>query len=187
MTDPADLVRPDAGQNAHLIHVVDPKGYDAWLADQPDRHRAALVAQGFKPTGYAYAILPGEKADDWSVVTCVANVASFSSWCLAKLAEVLPEGHYRLAAGDPGPAVLGWMTVAKGIALMTFPQSYLSMGQGTFTGTAWWTISVVIMALIGLYLTVIGWAPNHRSGTSAASAATVKTTADAIRHLPRAI
>ena len=110
MTDPADLVRPDAGQNAHLIHVVDPKGYDAWLADQPDRHRAALVAQGFKPTGYAYAILPGEKADDWSVVTCVANVASFSSWCLAKLAEVLPEGHYRLAAGDPGPAVLGWMT-----------------------------------------------------------------------------
>ena len=110
MTDPADLVRPDAGQSAHLIHVIDPKGYEAWLADQPDRHRSALVAQGFKPTGYSYAILPGEKADDWSVVTCVANVASFSSWCLAKLAEVLPEGHYRLAAGEPGPAILGWMT-----------------------------------------------------------------------------
>lgn len=84
-------------------------------------------------------------------------------------------------------SVLGWMTVAKGIALMTFPQAYLSMGQGAFTGTPWWTISVVIMALIGLYLTVIGWAPNHRSAASGTSAASAKTTADAIRDLPRAV
>lgn len=77
-------------------------------------------------------------------------------------------------------SVLGWMTVAKGIALMTFPHSYLSMGQDAFAGEPWWSVSVVIMALIGLYLTVIGWAPNHRSAASA------KTTADATRDLPRA-
>ncbi|WP_418001620.1 hypothetical protein ACNO8X_14930 [Mycobacterium sp. PDNC021] len=78
-------------------------------------------------------------------------------------------------------SVLGWMTVAKGVALMTFPQSYLSMGQDAFAGAPWWIISVVIMALIGLYLTVIGWAPNHQS------AAAAKATADAIRDLPRQI
>jgi hypothetical protein len=73
------------------------------------------------------------------------------------------------------------MTVAKGVALMTFPQSYLSMGQDAFAGAPWWIISVAIMALIGLYLTVIGWAPNHQS------AAAAKATADAIRDLPRQI
>jgi leucyl aminopeptidase len=108
--DPADLVRPDGGQPARLIHIIDKPGYDAWSSSQPERARAALVAQRYKPVGYASAILPGDGPDDWSVVTCVANVASPSSWCLAKLAETLPAGTYRLAKGEPGPAILGWMT-----------------------------------------------------------------------------
>ncbi len=106
----ADLVRPDTGQTAHLIHLIDAKSHDAWVATLSDHHRAALTAQGFKPSAYAHAILPGEKADDWSVVSGVADVASLSSWCLAKLADVLPEGTYRLASGEPGPAILGWLT-----------------------------------------------------------------------------
>ncbi|PKP87615.1 MAG: aminopeptidase, partial [Alphaproteobacteria bacterium HGW-Alphaproteobacteria-16] len=48
--------------------------------------------------------------EDWSVVTVVANVDQLSPWCLAKLAETLPEGSYRLASGEPGPAMLGWLT-----------------------------------------------------------------------------
>lgn len=68
-------------------------------------------------------------------------------------------------------SVLGWMTVAKGIALMTFPQSYLSMGQDAVAGTPWWIISVATMALVGLYLTVVGWAPTHQSVTVATARA----------------
>jgi leucyl aminopeptidase len=109
MTDPADLVRPDTGQSAHLIHLVDAGSHDDWLAAQPDRHRAALVAQGFKPTAYAHAILPGEKPEEWSVVAAVARRDALSSWCLAKLADVLPDGTYKLASGEPGPAIFGWM------------------------------------------------------------------------------
>jgi len=110
MTDPADLVRPDAGQTAHLIHLVDARSHEDWLAAQPDRHRAALAAQGFRPSGHAHAILPGEKPEDWSVVASVADAASLGAWCLARLAEMLPEGQYRLAAGEPGPAIFGWMS-----------------------------------------------------------------------------
>jgi leucyl aminopeptidase len=32
-----------------------------------------------------------------------------SPWCLAKAAESLPEGSYRVAGRGPGPAVLGWL------------------------------------------------------------------------------
>lgn len=109
MIDFAALLQPDKGQSARTIHVTDKHGFDTWLAAQPPRARAAIAAQKLKPVGYASAILPGDDADDWSVVTVVANVDDFSSWCLAKLAETLPEGIYRLASGSPGPAPLGWL------------------------------------------------------------------------------
>ena len=59
-------------------------------------------------------------------------------------------------------STLGWLTVLKGVALMTFPVTYLSMGQDAVTATPWWEVSVVIMALVGLYLSIVGWAPTHR-------------------------
>jgi hypothetical protein len=75
-------------------------------------------------------------------------------------------------------SVLGWMTVLKGAALMTFPQSYLSMGQNALAAAPWWETSVVITGLAGLYLTVVGLDPNRRSAEST-------TTADPLRDLPR--
>ena len=110
MTDFSPLLQPDKGQPARTIHVVDKTSYADWLASQPERVRTAITAQGMKVEGYAHAILPGDAADDWSVVTVTANMNSFSSWCLAKLAAVLPAGTYRLAQGDPGVAMFGWLT-----------------------------------------------------------------------------
>ena len=110
MNDPADLLKADNGQPARSVHLVDAKTFPEWLNAQPERQRTAVAAQKFAGKGFETAILPGEKADEWAVVAGVANVASLSSWCLAKLAETLPEGSYRLAEGQPGPAVLGWLT-----------------------------------------------------------------------------
>ncbi len=109
MTDFSALLVADQGQNARSIYLVDPDGYDTWLSAQPERRRAAVTAQGLKPVGYTSAILPGERADEWSVVTVVANTASLSPWCLAKLADTLPEGTYRVEGVAPGPAALGWL------------------------------------------------------------------------------
>ena len=110
MTDLSSLLQPDRDQPARTIHLTDPKRFDAWLAQQPPRHRAAVAAQQLKPKGYASAILPGDAPDDWSVVTVVANVDALSPWCLAKLPETLPPGTYRVADREPGPALFGWLT-----------------------------------------------------------------------------
>ena len=61
-------------------------------------------------TGFQY-LDPARPAQgqEWDVVSTVANAAELSPWCLARLAEALPEGSYRLAEGDPGPAMLGWL------------------------------------------------------------------------------
>ena len=108
MTDKHALIQPDKGQPAIPIHLVDKTGLDSWLKALNQAQRSALAAQKFEANGYEHAILPD--GDDWKVVAGVADSARLGSWCLAKLAEILPAGTYRLADGDPGPALLGWLT-----------------------------------------------------------------------------
>jgi leucyl aminopeptidase len=108
MIDLKALLKPDQGQPATPLHLVDKKGFEAWLKDQPARLRKALEAQGFKGEGFQLAILPGER-DEWAAVLGVASVDELSPWCLAKAAESLPEGTYRVDGRGPGPAMLGWL------------------------------------------------------------------------------
>jgi leucyl aminopeptidase len=109
MTHYADFLRPDQGQDARSIHIVDATGYDEWRAAQPERHRTAIEAQGFRPKPDTIATLPGDGPADWSVVAGVADRAVLGPWCLAKAAETLPPGAYRLAEGEAGAAQLGWL------------------------------------------------------------------------------
>src|SRR5512139_4538 len=108
MTAPSDLLRPDRGEPAIALHLVDKKSVDQWMKDQPERIRSAARAQGFKGDGFQIAVLPGERGE-WAAVLGVADTAELSPWCLAKAAESLPEGTYRVAGRGPGPAVLGWI------------------------------------------------------------------------------
>ena len=108
MTDKHALIQPDRGQKATAIHLVDKKGFEAFVKGLSAVQRAALSAQKFEGEGYSYAILPD--GDDWMVVSGVANTESLSSWCMAKLAEVLPAGTYRRVGGEPGPALYGWVS-----------------------------------------------------------------------------
>jgi leucyl aminopeptidase len=108
MTDFASLLAADRGQKARPIHLVDKSSFEAWSKKRPAEDRALLEAQQFEgKTPHAFAILP--RGGDFEVVSAVKSVESLSPWCLAKLAESLPEGTYKLANGDPGQAALGWL------------------------------------------------------------------------------
>ena len=110
MTDFAPLLQPDRGGAAHAISLVDKAGFEAWLKRQPAARRALLAAQRFDgKTPFQFALLPGDGADRFDVVSTVKDAGDLSPWCLARLAEALPEGTYRLAEGDPGIAGLGWL------------------------------------------------------------------------------
>lgn len=109
MTDFAALLQPDKGQSAHHIHLVSTADIDDWLKSRPERERVAAAAQGFDGKTVDFAILPGDKAADWSVAVSTDNGATPGLWALAKAGQTLPEGTYRLADGDPGDAALGWL------------------------------------------------------------------------------
>ena len=108
MTDFSALLAPDRGQKARPIHLVDKGSFDAWLKKRPAEDRALLEAMRFdgkKP--HEYALLP--RGNNFEVVGAVKSTEALTPWCLAKLAESLPEGTYKLASGDPGKAALGWL------------------------------------------------------------------------------
>lgn len=107
MTDFAPLFQPDKGQPATTLHVVDKTGLDAWLATQPAPVRAMLQATGFKAQADSVALVPHDGV--LIAAAGVADAAKLRSWTLARAADTLPEGTYRLASGAPGDAALGWL------------------------------------------------------------------------------
>jgi leucyl aminopeptidase len=108
MTDFKDLIQPDRGQDAIAIHLVNKSGYDDFAKTLSAGQRASLAAQKFDGSGYQVGIVPD--GDSFFAVGGVANVEDLSSWCLAGLAEKLPEGTYRVVDVQPGPAAFGWLT-----------------------------------------------------------------------------
>ncbi|RNJ62091.1 MAG: leucyl aminopeptidase family protein [Porphyrobacter sp. IPPAS B-1204] len=108
MSEPKALIRPDRGEDAIAIHLVNKDGFEAFAKGLTAAQRASLAAQKFEGGGYQFAIIPD--GDSWFVVSGVANPESLSSWCLSKLAEELPEGTYKVANAEPGPAMFGWVT-----------------------------------------------------------------------------
>lgn len=104
-----DLIQPDNGQPATPIHLVDKNGFAGWLAQQSDAIRTAVKAQKFEGSASDIAILPGYKTGEWAVVAGVADAAKLGVWNLAKAADSLPAGNYRLVDIDAGDAMLGWM------------------------------------------------------------------------------
>lgn len=112
MSKPKALIQPDRGQDAIAIHLVNKDGFEAFAKGLSAGQRASLAAQKFEGGGYQFGIVPD--GDSWFVVSGVANPDSLSSWCLAKLAEELPAGTYRVAnvaeGSGPGPAMFGWIT-----------------------------------------------------------------------------
>ena len=103
-----DLIQPDRDQDATAIQLVNKDGFESFAKTLNAAQRAALAGQRFTGAGYEVGIVPD--GDGWFAVGGVKDPAALSSWCLARLAEKLPEGTYRLASGEPGPALHGWQT-----------------------------------------------------------------------------
>ena len=106
MTDFSQLLVADRGQKAGIVHLVDKDSFAAWVKRRPAEDRALLEAHRFDGKN-GFVILP--RGGDFEVVSAVKKATELSPWCLARLAEGLPGGTYKLAEGDPGTAALGWL------------------------------------------------------------------------------
>ncbi|MGO8768229.1 MAG: hypothetical protein ACLQIK_27170 [Mycobacterium sp.] len=79
-------------------------------------------------------------------------------------AFVLPMGlivvtlhrHWRGAAAALVSGV-GWLTALKGLLLMVIPETYVSAADSALGASGWWRAPLVVVGLVGLYLTYVGW------------------------------
>lgn len=111
MTDKNALIQPDRDQSAIALHIVDKAGLPDWLRARSGQARALLTAQAFAGAAGEVAVVPEGDGDGWIAVAGVADRAKLGTWCLARAAERLPAGTYRLVgAGDAAPALHGWVT-----------------------------------------------------------------------------
>lgn len=58
-------------------------------------------------------------------------------------------------------SAMGWLTTVKGLLLMAFPGALKSFAD-TAVDSNWLRALYVVFALLGLYLTYVGWAPAPR-------------------------
>lgn len=109
MTDYSEYIQPDNGQEAATIYLVDSAGFDGWLGRQSSAVRALAKAQKFDGSAGSHAVFGGDGDAGFAVAAGVKDTANLRPWCLAKLAENLPAGNYRLHEASVGAAKLGWM------------------------------------------------------------------------------
>ncbi|MGB8388184.1 hypothetical protein, partial [Mycobacterium sp.] len=73
---------------------------------------------------------------------------------------IIVAGHqYWRGAAAITVSLLGWLIVLRGLLLVAFPQAFVSVAHSMIGAQAWWVTLCVVLALIGLYLTYVGWAP----------------------------
>jgi hypothetical protein len=65
-------------------------------------------------------------------------------------------------------SILGWLVALRGLLLLAFPAAFVSMANSVVGMGALWLTVCIGFAVIGLYLTYVGWMPG--SGRSALQA-----------------
>jgi hypothetical protein len=56
-------------------------------------------------------------------------------------------------------SLLGWLVVLRGLLLLAFPSTFVSMANSVTGMGPLWRALCIVFAAIGLYLTYVGWAP----------------------------
>jgi hypothetical protein len=54
---------------------------------------------------------------------------------------------------------VGWLVALKGLFLVAFPHTYLSVADSAVDAMGWWRGAAVVEIVIGVYLAYVGWMP----------------------------
>jgi hypothetical protein len=69
-------------------------------------------------------------------------------------------------------SLVGWLVALRGLLLLGFPGTFLSLANNVIGAQAVWQGLCIAFAAIGLYLTYVGWIPARSRPTSQAPRST---------------
>jgi hypothetical protein len=123
-----------------------------------------MFARVIGPFLAAIAIVAAVRAPD--MATLLAQFTAGAVWPWVTGAFILLGGISIVAFHQywRGPAeviisALGWLLVVRGVVLLAFPSAFAAMANRMIGWSATLMTMYVVLALIGLYLTFVGWLP----------------------------
>jgi hypothetical protein len=66
-------------------------------------------------------------------------------------------------------SLLGWLVALRGLFLLAFPDTFMSLANKMIDAQVWWQALCIVFAAIGLYLSYVGWMPARSGPTSKAA------------------
>jgi hypothetical protein len=128
------------------------------------QHRTRIFARVLGPFFAIVAVVVALRAPDMRQLLSEFTASDVWPWVTG--AFILMGGIAIVAFHQlwRGPAaiiisVIGWVLVARGVFLLAFPDAFASLANRMIGTVGVWSTIYVVMALIGLYLTYVGWKP----------------------------
>ena len=131
------------------------------VSHQPQT-RTRMFARVLGPFFAVIATIVALRAPD--MATLLAQFTATEVWPWVTGAFILMGGIATFHQYWRSPAavivsVLGWLLVARGVVLLAFPAAFASLANRMIGAVGAWQAAYIIMALIGLYLSYVGWMP----------------------------
>jgi hypothetical protein len=131
---------------------------------QESQHNTLMFARVLGPFLVISCVTAVVRASDMRVL--VADFAANPVWPWVTGAFILVGGLIVVAlhqcwrgAAAVIVSVMGWLLTLRGLFLLAFPTAFMSMANSVLEAGALWRTVCVCFALVGLYLTYVGWKP----------------------------
>jgi hypothetical protein len=116
------------------------------------------------------------RAPDTKAVLSEFEASTLWSWVAGAIVLVfgliIVAGHqYWRGAAAILVSLLGWLITLRGLLLLAFPRAFVSLAHSMIGAHGWWVALCVGFAMVGFYLTYVGWAPGRSRPTSQAAQA----------------
>lgn len=82
---------------------------------------------------------------------------------------VIAEHQYWRGLAAVMVSILGWLIVLRGLFLLAFPDAFESLANRMIDAQPWWVAVCIAFALVGAYLTYVGWMPVRTEARSSVS------------------
>ncbi|BBZ50478.1 hypothetical protein H7H82_23215 [Mycobacterium heidelbergense] len=133
-------------------------------ASQQPQARTRMFSRVLGPFLVIVGVTAVARAGDMPTLLSQFEANSLWTWVtgafILAFGLIVVAGHqYWHGAAAIIVSALGWLITLRGLLLFAFPRAFVSMANGMIGAQGWWVALCVISALIGLYLTYVGWAP----------------------------
>ncbi len=128
----------------------------------PTQTRTRTFSRVIGPFLVVVCVTAVARASDIQALFSEFEANSLWTWVIGASALALGlamvAGHqYWRGAAAIIVSLLGWLVVLRGVLLLAFPSAFISMANSMIGAQALWVALAVGFALLGVYLTYVGW------------------------------